>query len=170
MAFNPDNLGSGSGNFDSLPRNGDSPEIWTYFSAIDDVNAMAAPGYFVNPNFAVGDLIYVSSLTSSTPQSGEYVVSAVDSTGVATIQQFYAKVFDFYAFYQFTTVGGAPTELFTIADIPYFHFPIGSLQNSGPNAVSLVTVANFSDTQVALTFSADPGAGAIVNVAMYINQ
>ena len=63
---------------------------------------------------------------------------------------------------KYTTVGGAAAEAITIAGVLATDLGFVQLVNQGPNTVT-IKIAVTSANTLTVTFSADPGAGAIID-------
>ena len=64
---------------------------------------------------------------------------------------------------EYTTTGGDTTESATITGVEVGDLVIASLKDAGTNVVSLLTATENTADTVDFTFSADPGADAIVS-------
>lgn len=69
---------------------------------------------------------------------------------------------------QLTTVGGSPTEVFTVTGANPGDFILTQLVNDGTNNVSILSADVTGVNQITVVFSADPGNDAIFNYAVFL--
>lgn len=65
----------------------------------------------------------------------------------------------------YTTTGGAAAEAITVTGVTATDIPLVTLVDQGTNTVTVVTSAVTADT-LTVTFSADPGADAVISYAI----
>jgi hypothetical protein len=167
------------------------PQWWGYFTT-DAMATVSANDYFNlgigqvigrNTTFYVGDLLYcvcsdgVASLqiATLTPNITTTASSADIPAGSITHVMLGAGIVDLNNLApgitpsgivvdsaQYTTVGGAAAEAIVIAGALNTDLAFVQLVNQGPNTVT-IKIAVMTAGHLTVTFSADPGAGAIIN-------
>ncbi len=159
------------------------PQFWAYNAGNDSIATVEANGYFFyfadftnypGPFLQKGDLIYCvcsngyvnltvtaigATITTEVTPIGALAAGSVLlanlGTGIAP-----EAVIKYSA--QYTTVGGAAAEAIAVAGALATDLAFVQLVNHGPNTVSVAFAVMTANT-LTVTFSANPGAGAIIN-------
>ena len=159
--------------------------VFSYQTTADDIATVAAANYFADVvyNLAVGDVIYCVA-----SDANEFrVISAVDreagtvatvsftaagavgtaniTDGAVTLAKLDSGIAPSHVVKfagQETTAGGAAAEPITVTGALATDLAFVQLVDEGTNTVSVVEAVVTADT-LTVTFSADPGADAVIN-------
>ena len=191
MAFKAGNLVQW--NAVNTPPRRNLPQWWGYYTtdtiatveAADYFNLNANPPTVIgrNTTWNIGDQIYCVctdgvfelQITAISPNVTTSAGNANIPAGSITAAMLGANIVDLPALAagvtpshvvkfagQYTTVGGAAAEAITVAGALATDLAFVQLVNHGPNTVS-VSFAVMTANTLTVTYSANPGAGAIVN-------
>jgi hypothetical protein len=189
MSFKPGNLVQW--NVTPTPPKRGLPQWWGYFTT-DTIATVQAADYFNlnyglvigrNTTWYVGDQIYCVcadgvtelQITAVTPNVTTTAGNANIPAGSITHAMLGANIVDLNNLAagitpssivqfsgQYTTVGGAAAEAIVVAGALATDLAFVQLVNHGPNTVSVAFAVMTANT-LTVTYSANPGAGTIVN-------
>lgn len=138
---------------------------WDYIVTSDTVakvlsvgylNAAVAEGY----SFNQGDLVAISTKASSTARAKSSIYM-VDHNGT-NWNLIPSPSSPLFVAAQYTTIGGAAAEAITISGVLATDLAFVQMVNNAPNTVSVISAVCTANT-LTVTFSANPGAGCIIN-------
>lgn len=112
--------------------------------------------------------VYINTDTDATCDFDAQVATAL-SAGVVLLAHLAAGITPSHVVKyagEYTTTGGNATEAATVTGVAATDIVVASIMDNGTNNVTLLQAATTLNT-ITFTFSADPGADAVVSYAVY---